>query len=55
MREIEPELGAEREESGALEDLPGGSSHLEERVDSDDGVGSKEKAEGEEVERGIGI
>lgn len=52
MREIQPELGRERKESGALENLPGGRGHLEERIDGDDCVRGEKEAKGEEVERG---
>lgn len=50
VAEIEPELHWLRKESFTLQDLPNRSEHLEEAVDGNDRVGSKDKAETREVE-----
>lgn len=39
MAEVEPNLYGLWEKSGALENLPNGRSHSEERIQGDDGIG----------------
>ena len=44
MAEVEPNLYGLWKKSGALENLPNGSPHSEERIQGDDGIGRDDES-----------